>query len=91
MVACRLATYFVLSKDLVLLKMELNEMGTSNTTEIGRHIDRFSSSTNLQGKSAYARLEILNKCFSNITVEEILLALEKEIIEYDGENWKTEQ
>ncbi|XVF67021.1 hypothetical protein PTKIN_Ptkin10aG0087300 [Pterospermum kingtungense] len=35
-------------------------------------------------------MEIINKCFSNNTVEEILLAQEKEIIEHDGVRWMSE-
>ncbi|XVE66377.1 hypothetical protein DITRI_Ditri08aG0075700 [Diplodiscus trichospermus] len=91
MLACGLATHFVLSKDLVLLENELNKVRTSNPTEIRRQIDRFSIATpKVKGQSAYARLEIINKCFSNNTVEEILLALEKEMMKNDGEKWMIE-
>ncbi|XP_022762451.1 probable 3-hydroxyisobutyryl-CoA hydrolase 3 [Durio zibethinus] len=89
MLACGLATHFVLSKDLILLENELDKVGTSDTTKIARKIDTFSSAAPVKRESAYARLEIINKCFSKNTVEEILLALEKEI-EHNAGKWMME-
>ncbi|EOX99075.1 Beta-hydroxyisobutyryl-CoA hydrolase 1, putative [Theobroma cacao] len=77
MLACGLATHFVLSKDLVLLENELDKVGTSDTTEIARQIERFSCAAPIKRESAYARLDTINKCFSKNTVEDILLALIK--------------
>ncbi|XVE92945.1 hypothetical protein REPUB_Repub01dG0147700 [Reevesia pubescens] len=90
MLACGLATHFVLSKDLVLLENELNKVGTSDITKIASQIDRFShAAAPVKPESAYARLKIINKCFSKNTVEEILFALEKEI-EHTAEKWMVE-
>ncbi|XP_017971283.1 PREDICTED: probable 3-hydroxyisobutyryl-CoA hydrolase 3 isoform X3 [Theobroma cacao] len=86
MLACGLATHFVLSKDLVLLENELDKVGTSDTTEIARQIERFSCAAPIKRESAYARLDTINKCFSKNTVEDILLALEKEM-KYKAEKW----
>ncbi|OMO78088.1 Crotonase superfamily [Corchorus capsularis] len=89
MLACGLATHFVFSKDLVLLESELDKMGTSDTRKIVRQIDRFSCVPPLKLESAYARLDVINKCFSKDTVEEILFAL-KEMEHYKTEKWMIE-
>ncbi|KAI3918329.1 hypothetical protein MKX01_041649 [Papaver californicum] len=48
-------------------------------------IDEFSEKPTLKEKSAYHRLDIINRCFSRRTVEEILSALERETV--SGEDW----
>ncbi|XP_010659004.1 3-hydroxyisobutyryl-CoA hydrolase 1 isoform X1 [Vitis vinifera] len=75
MLACGLATHFVLSKDLLLLENALSEVASSDASTISRVISGFSSKISLKKESAYRRLETINKCFSRRTVEEILSML----------------
>ncbi|XP_057980795.1 3-hydroxyisobutyryl-CoA hydrolase 1-like [Malania oleifera] len=79
MLACGLATHFVLSKDLHLLENALCEVTSSNISIISNMIDRFTHKVSLKQDSAYARLDVINKCFSRKTVEEILESLENEV------------
>ncbi|XP_034699566.1 3-hydroxyisobutyryl-CoA hydrolase 1-like isoform X1 [Vitis riparia] len=84
MLACGLATHFVLSKDLLLLENSLSEVASSDASTISRVISGFSSKISLKKESAYRRLETINKCFSRRTVEEILSMLENEAANGDN-------
>ncbi|RVW67627.1 3-hydroxyisobutyryl-CoA hydrolase 1 [Vitis vinifera] len=84
MLACGLATHFVLSKDLLLLENALSEVASSDASTISRVISGFSSKISLKKESAYRRLETINKCFSRRTVEEILSMLENEAANGDN-------
>ncbi|KAL6327774.1 hypothetical protein AAG906_025523 [Vitis piasezkii] len=84
MLACGLATHFVLSKDLLLLENALSEVASSDASAISRVISGFSSKISLKKESAYRRLETINKCFSRRTVEEILSMLENEAANGDN-------
>ncbi|XP_034703628.1 probable 3-hydroxyisobutyryl-CoA hydrolase 2 [Vitis riparia] len=84
MLACGLATHFVLSKDLLLLENAVSEVASSDASTISRVISRFSSEISLKKESAYRRLETINKCFSRRTVEEILSMLENEAANGDN-------
>ncbi|KAK2651867.1 hypothetical protein Ddye_011723 [Dipteronia dyeriana] len=87
MIACGLATHFVRSKDLQLLENALSEVAPSETIEISQLISKFIGKPNLKQSSAINRLEIVNKCFSGETVEDILLALEKQTENGREEKW----
>ncbi|KAJ6915435.1 hypothetical protein NC651_017435 [Populus alba x Populus x berolinensis] len=78
MVACGLATHFVLSKDLHLVESALDEVTSSDTDKISKIISKFEHKPNVKEDGVYSRLEIINKCFSRKTVEEILSSLESE-------------
>ncbi|KAL6311738.1 hypothetical protein AAG906_022917 [Vitis piasezkii] len=84
MLACGLATHFVLSKDLLLLENALSEVASSDASTISSVISGFSSKISLKKDSAYRRLETINKCFSRRTVEEILSMLENEVANGDN-------
>ncbi|XP_034705214.1 3-hydroxyisobutyryl-CoA hydrolase 1-like [Vitis riparia] len=84
MLACGLATHFVLSKDLLLLESALSGVASSDASTISRVISGFSSKISLKKDSAYRRLETINKCFSRRTVEEILSILENEAANGDN-------
>ncbi|KAH8503989.1 hypothetical protein H0E87_011579 [Populus deltoides] len=75
MVACGLATHFVLSKDLHLMERALDEVTSSDTNKISKIISKFEHKPNVKQDDVYSRLEIINKCFSRKTVEEILSSL----------------
>ncbi|KAJ4707665.1 3-hydroxyisobutyryl-CoA hydrolase 1 [Melia azedarach] len=88
MVACGLATHFVLSKDLHLHMLEnaLEGLTSSDTTAISHIISKFEHKASVKQDNAYySRSKIVNKCFSRETVEDIQLALKKEA----AANWET--
>ncbi|KAL8028423.1 hypothetical protein ABFX02_14G159000 [Erythranthe guttata] len=78
MLACGLATHFVRSEKLQLLEAALVKADSSVPAVISSIIDEFSEIPDLKRNSAYHRLNIINKCFSRRTVEEIISALERE-------------
>ncbi|KAJ6745220.1 3-HYDROXYISOBUTYRYL-COA HYDROLASE-RELATED [Salix koriyanagi] len=78
MVACGLATHFVLSKDLHLLESALDEVTSSDTSKISKVIRIYEHKPDVKQDGVYSRLEIINKCFSRKTAEEILSSLESE-------------
>ncbi|KAJ9163223.1 hypothetical protein P3X46_022914 [Hevea brasiliensis] len=88
MVACGLATHFVFSKDLPLLENTLQMLASSEMTIIYQVVNKFTQKPSINEDSIYQSLETINKCFSKDTVEEILLALEKEA-ENKAEIWIT--
>ncbi|XP_025827617.1 3-hydroxyisobutyryl-CoA hydrolase 1-like isoform X2 [Panicum hallii] len=77
MLMCGLATHFVQSNKLLSLEESLKNVDTSNTLAVCRIIDQFSEQPSLKENSSLNRLEIINKCFSNRTVEEIISTLEQ--------------
>ncbi|KAG8363507.1 hypothetical protein BUALT_Bualt19G0029500 [Buddleja alternifolia] len=81
MIACGLATHFVQSERLLLLEEALAKADSSDPAVISSVIDKFSQIPNLKENSAYHRLDIINKCFSRRTIEEIIVALERQAAE----------
>ncbi|KAK3014418.1 hypothetical protein RJ639_009087, partial [Escallonia herrerae] len=79
MVACGLATHFVLSKDLQSIENNLLAVPSSDTATIYEHIKKYINQARLNHGNYRKRLEIVNECFSKKTVEEILLSLENEV------------
>ncbi|CAD6255666.1 unnamed protein product [Miscanthus lutarioriparius] len=77
MLACGLATHFVQSNRLPLLQESLKKLDTSNTFAVCSTIDHFAQQPSLKENSSLNRLEIINKCFSKSTVEEIISTLEQ--------------
>ncbi|KAI3805542.1 hypothetical protein L1987_28017 [Smallanthus sonchifolius] len=81
MVECGLATHFVHSKDLASMEDELSMMASAdanNKTRISEIINKYANERNINANS---RFEIINKCFSKETVEDILSALENVAVE----------
>ncbi|MCL7021591.1 hypothetical protein MKW94_013658 [Papaver nudicaule] len=76
MLACGLATHFVPSIKLSLLNEALNKVNTSDPVIISAVIDEFSEQPPLKERSAYRRLDIIDRCFSQRTVEYVVSALE---------------
>lgn len=86
MLACGLATHFVSSKVLPLLEESLTKVNTSDSFAICALIDKFSQEMPVKQTSAYARLDVINRCFSKKRVEEIIIALEEEARRH-SEEW----
>ncbi|KAH7863497.1 hypothetical protein Vadar_018233 [Vaccinium darrowii] len=80
MLACGLATHFVPEARLSLLEEAICNANSSDPAIISAIIDEFSQQPRLKEKSVYHQLDIINNCFSRRTVEEILLALERETV-----------
>ncbi|XP_047326899.1 3-hydroxyisobutyryl-CoA hydrolase 1-like [Impatiens glandulifera] len=79
MIACGLATHFVPSKDLVLLKSDLEEIaGLSMIMDISKvndTINKYAITPSLKQDSSLKKLKMINECFSKATVENILSSL----------------
>ncbi|KAJ4727355.1 3-hydroxyisobutyryl-CoA hydrolase 1 [Melia azedarach] len=80
MLACGLATHFVHSSRLPLLEEALYKVDSSDPAIISTIIDKFSQRPSLKDHSSYHWMDVIDKCFSRKTVEEILSALERERI-----------
>ncbi|KAG5538834.1 hypothetical protein RHGRI_019400 [Rhododendron griersonianum] len=80
MLACGLATHFVPEVRLSLLEEALCNANSSDPAIISAIIDEFSQQPRLKEKSVYHLLDIINDFFSRRTVEEIILALEREAV-----------
>ncbi|XP_050385911.1 3-hydroxyisobutyryl-CoA hydrolase 1-like isoform X1 [Argentina anserina] len=78
MLACGLATHFVPSMSLSLLEAALCKVDSSECATIQVILDQYSQQAALKEKSAYHRMDVIDKCFSRRTVEDILSALEEE-------------
>ncbi|GMY22880.1 3-hydroxyisobutyryl-CoA hydrolase 1-like, partial [Fagus crenata] len=80
MLACGLATHFVPSEKLSLLEEALCKIDSSDPAIISAVIDEYSQQPYMKEKSAYHRLNVIDRCFSRRTVEEIISALEREAL-----------
>lgn len=89
MLACGLATHFVLSKDLQPLEDALCELVAADTLTISKLVSKFIYKGHGKQGSFHKRVEIINKCFSRKTVEEILSSLEEEM-ETGTDKWIVE-
>ncbi|XP_043691462.1 3-hydroxyisobutyryl-CoA hydrolase 1-like [Telopea speciosissima] len=78
MVTCGLATHFVLSKDLPSLEKELDGVNSRDPSIVSKVINKFIEEPSIKSTCAFRSMDIINKCFSRNTVEEILAALENE-------------
>uniref|UniRef100_A0A7N0UHU4 3-hydroxyisobutyryl-CoA hydrolase n=1 Tax=Kalanchoe fedtschenkoi TaxID=63787 RepID=A0A7N0UHU4_KALFE len=78
MLACGLATHYVPSQKLSLLEEELVKSDSSDAAITSEIINKYSDQPRVKQKSAYLRLETIDKCFSRRTVEEIVSAVELE-------------
>ncbi|KAK9120706.1 hypothetical protein Syun_018323 [Stephania yunnanensis] len=85
MSACGLATHFVPSVNLPSLERELCRVNSGNATVIGAIIDVFAQKVPTREESGYWSLDVINKCFSKNTIEEIFSALEHEAV--NGDKW----
>lgn len=78
MLACGLATHFVPSSKLSSLEESLCKVETSDPAIVSAIIDKYSKQPSLKEDSVYHRMDVINKCFSRKTVEDILYSLETE-------------
>ncbi|KAK4397124.1 3-hydroxyisobutyryl-CoA hydrolase 1 [Sesamum angolense] len=87
MFKCGLATHFVQSERLTSLEEALVKADSSDPVVISSVIGEFSQIPNLKDNSAYHKMDIINKCFSRGTIEEIIAALEEEEAAHKDDDW----
>ncbi|KAK3157211.1 hypothetical protein QOZ80_2AG0117690 [Eleusine coracana subsp. coracana] len=87
MLACGLATHFVPLDRLRLLEESLKRVNTSDPFAVCSIIDQFAEQPTLKENSSLNRLDIINKCFSKKTVEEIISALEQDAPTNVADEW----
>ncbi|PHU10532.1 3-hydroxyisobutyryl-CoA hydrolase 1 [Capsicum chinense] len=85
MLACGLATHFVSSDKLPPLEQALVKVNTSDPDAISAIISRFSHIPKLKDESPYHKMKIINRCFSQRTIEEIISTLESEALDTKGD------
>lgn len=88
MVACGLATHYALKERLPMIDERLSKLMTDDTTVIENSLAQYGDLVYLDETSVLNKIESIDKCFSQDTVEEILDALEKEAAESHSE-WST--
>ncbi|KAK7829884.1 3-hydroxyisobutyryl-coa hydrolase-like protein 1, partial [Quercus suber] len=74
MISCGLATHYKLA----LIEEQLRKLDTDDPSVIETSLEKYSDLIYLDNISVLHRIEILDKCFSHDTVEEITDALESE-------------
>ncbi|XVE90840.1 hypothetical protein DITRI_Ditri20bG0108400 [Diplodiscus trichospermus] len=85
MLAFGLATHFVPSAKLPMLEAAICDLDSSDPIIISSIIDQYCEQPSLKEQSVYNRLDVIDRCFSQKTVEEILSALEREVVhQMDG-------
>ncbi|XP_025697553.1 3-hydroxyisobutyryl-CoA hydrolase 1 isoform X3 [Arachis hypogaea] len=75
MAACGLATHFIHSTKLNALENALQAITSSNVSTVSALIETFTEKPTVKKDSPFKRLEIINKCFSKGTVEDIIQSL----------------
>ncbi|KAK9198386.1 hypothetical protein WN944_013570 [Citrus x changshan-huyou] len=78
MLFCGLATHYSLSARLPLIEDQLGTLLTDDFSAVGTFLGKYSDPVHLNQNHIFHKYEILNKCFSHGTVEEIIHALESE-------------
>ncbi|XP_044481259.1 3-hydroxyisobutyryl-CoA hydrolase-like protein 1, mitochondrial [Mangifera indica] len=78
MMACGLATHYSLSERLPLIEEALGKLVTDDPSVIEACLEKYCDIVYPDQMSVFHRIEILDKCFSLDTVEEIIDSLERE-------------
>ncbi|KAJ4950671.1 hypothetical protein NE237_027503 [Protea cynaroides] len=78
MLACGLATHYSLSARLPLIEEQLGILVTDDPSVIESSLENYCDLVYPDKKSAFHRIERIDKCFGHDTVEEIIDALESE-------------
>ncbi|XP_020881302.1 3-hydroxyisobutyryl-CoA hydrolase 1 isoform X1 [Arabidopsis lyrata subsp. lyrata] len=86
MLACGLATHFVPSTRLTALEADLCRVGSNDPTFASTILNAYTQHPRLKPQSAYHRLDVIDRCFSRRTVEEIISALEREATQ-EADGW----
>ncbi|KAL1202629.1 3-hydroxyisobutyryl-CoA hydrolase 1 [Cardamine amara subsp. amara] len=87
MLSCGLATHFVPSARLSALEADLCRVGSSDPIFVSTILDAYAQHPLLKQQSVYHRLDVIDRCFSKRTVEEIISALESEATIREADGW----
>ncbi|KAK4744847.1 hypothetical protein SAY87_011159 [Trapa incisa] len=85
MLACGLATHYTLAERLSLLEEQLGELFTDDPSVIESSLEKYGDLVCPDKTSVVHRIELLDRCFSLDSVEEIIDALEREVGRTDDE------
>ncbi|KAG2539471.1 3-hydroxyisobutyryl-CoA hydrolase-like protein 2, mitochondrial [Panicum virgatum] len=88
MIALGLATHYSMSEHLDLVDERLAKLVTDDPSVIDSSLAQYGDMVYADKKSIVHRMEVIDKCFSHDTVEEIVDALESEAARLD-EEWCT--
>lgn len=83
MLACGLATHYSLSAKLPLIEQHLHSLVTDDFSVVETALQEFVDVVTPDNMSVLHRLETLNKCFGQDTIEEIIDSLEDEATKTD--------
>ncbi|XP_006295586.2 probable 3-hydroxyisobutyryl-CoA hydrolase 2 isoform X3 [Capsella rubella] len=87
MLACGLATHFVPSTNLDALEADICKVESREQTFPSTILDAYTQYPHLSQQSSYhSRLDVIDRCFSRRTIEEIISALESEVTQ-EQDNW----
>ncbi|XP_023639334.1 probable 3-hydroxyisobutyryl-CoA hydrolase 2 isoform X2 [Capsella rubella] len=86
MLACGLATHFVPSTNLDALEADICKVESREQTFPSTILDAYTQYPHLSQQSSYHRLDVIDRCFSRRTIEEIISALESEVTQ-EQDNW----
>ncbi|KAI6680390.1 hypothetical protein NL676_034271 [Syzygium grande] len=85
MVACRLATHYSLNARLALIEERLDRLTTDDPSVIETSLSQYGDLVYPDRRSIIHKIDVIDKCFSHDTVEEIICALEIEAADSYGE------
>ncbi|KAI6680379.1 hypothetical protein NL676_034260 [Syzygium grande] len=85
MVACRLATHYSLNARLALIEERLGRLTTDDPSVIETSLSQYGDLVYPDRRSIIHKIDVIDKCFSHDTVEEIIHALEIEAADSYGE------
>ncbi|XP_048446317.1 3-hydroxyisobutyryl-CoA hydrolase-like protein 2, mitochondrial [Pyrus x bretschneideri] len=90
MIACRLATHYTLNARLAMVEERLGNLVTDEPSVIETALaQQYGDLVYLDRRSILSKLDVIDRCFSHDTIEEIFDALEKEAADSYDEWCKT--
>lgn len=85
MIACNLATHYSLNARLAWLEERLGKLVTDDPSVVEASLSQYGDLVFPDRSSVLYKFDIIDRCFSHDTVEEIVEALEKEAVESSDE------
>ncbi|KAI3934121.1 hypothetical protein MKW92_044820 [Papaver armeniacum] len=89
MIACGLATHYILNERLAWIEDRLAKLITDDSSVINSSLEQYGDIVYPNKESVLRRMEIIDTCFGQDTVEEIIEALENEASLTTHDEWYT--
>ncbi|KAI3909735.1 hypothetical protein MKW98_014152 [Papaver atlanticum] len=89
MIACGLATHYILNERLAWIEDRLTKLITDDSSVINSSLEQYGDIVYPNKESVLRRMEIIDTCFGQDTVEEIIEALENEASLTTHDEWYT--